>query len=155
MERLRIIPALHRATHRVGLFLQKRTPHASQGEAHLLAHLHEHAGEATVAELHRAWAHRRSTLTDMLDRLERRGLIRRAPSEEDRRSVRIRVTARGSRLAAGVHGELVALEAELTSHAGDRAVRSFATIAEDIASTAEALASSEGPRTRTRRRAAS
>lgn len=155
MERLRIIPALHRATHRVGLFLQKRTPHASQGEAHLLAHLHEHDGEATVAELHRAWAHRRSTLTDMLDRLERRGLVRRTPSEQDRRSVRIRVTAKGSRLAAGVHAELVALEAQLIGRAGDRAVRSFAAVAEDIAGTAEELARAEGTRARPRRRAAS
>lgn len=155
MERLQIIPALHRATHRVGVFLQKRTPHASQGEAHLLAHLHEHHGESTVAELHRAWAHKRSTLTDMLDRLERRGLIRRTPSPHDRRSVLVRATAKGSRLAAGVHRELVALEARLLQNAGRTAVRAFADVADDIASTAEALGRAEKRHSRGRDGAAS
>lgn len=155
MERLQIVPALHRATHRVGVFLQRRSPHASQGEAHLLAHLHENAGEATVAELHRAWAHKRSTLTDMLDRLERRGLIRRTPSPHDRRSVLVRVTARGSRLAAGIHGELAALEASLLDRAGSRDVRAFAAVAELIAGTAEELGRAGAARTRARRKAAS
>ncbi len=155
MECLQIVPALHRATHRVGVFLQKRTPQVSQGEAHLLAHLHEHAGEATVAALHRAWAHKRSTLTDMLDRLESRALIRRTPSPGDRRSVLVRVTAKGSRLAAGVHQELVALEARLLGQFGTKAVRAFAAVADEIASTAEALGRADAPRPRARRKAGS
>ena len=148
MERLQIVPALHRATHRVNVFLQKRTPQVSQGEAHLLAHLHEHAGEATVAELHRAWAHKRSTLTDMLDRLESRALIRRTPSPDDRRSVRVRATAAGRRLAADVHHELLALERALLSQAGSKAVRAFAAVANAISSGADGARGPDAPKAR-------
>lgn len=152
MEALRLVPALHRATHRVGMFLQHRVPNVSQGEAHLLAHLHEHAGEATVADLHRAWAHRRSTLTDMLDRLERRGLVRRSPSTADRRSVLVRITARGARVAATVHDELAGLERALLARAGGaRAARSFVTLAEELATLADAITRGDARRPRTRR----
>lgn len=153
MECLRIVPVLHRATHRVGVLLQRRTPQVGQGEAHLLAHLHEHAGEATVAELHRAWAHKRSTLTDMLDRLESRALIRRTPSPHDRRSVRVRATAAGRRLAAGVHDELLALEREVLSRVGSEAVRAFAAVAEAIASGADAAGAADAARTRRKAKA--
>lgn len=152
MERLQIVPVLHRATHRVGVFLQKRMPQVSQGEAHLLAHLHEHGGEATVAELHRAWAHKRSTLTDMLDRLESRALIRRTPSPQDRRSVHVRATAAGRRLAAGVHDELLALERELLSQEGGKAVRAFAAVAEAISNGADPSGGSATSRKRRTRR---
>lgn len=121
MKNLVIIPALHRATHRVGLYLQARVPRVTQGEAHLLAHLHEGGGEGTVAELHRAWAHKRSTLTDMIDRLERQDLARRSVLPEDRRSVLVRLTAKGRRVAAAVHRELAALERDILAQVGSGA----------------------------------
>lgn len=135
MKPLVLIPMLHRATHRVGLYLQARLPGVTQGEAHLLAHLHEcRGGEATVAELHRAWAHRRSTLTDILDRLERRGLVRRAVLPADRRSVLVRLTAAGRRQAAAVHGALASLErGVLAAASGGRALAGFTAVAAALA----------------------
>jgi DNA-binding MarR family transcriptional regulator len=73
--RLTLIPAIHRATHRIGLYLELlRDHHLAQGEAHILAHLAQ-SGPATVGALHEALAHKRSTLTSILDRLVERGLF--------------------------------------------------------------------------------
>lgn len=118
MKTLRVVPALHRATHRVGLYLRSRVPQVSQAEAHLLTHLHESGGKSTIAELHRAWAHRRSTLTDILDRLEERGLARRSVLPTDRRSVLVSLTAKGRRLGATVHEQLELLEAAVVEALG-------------------------------------
>ena len=66
---LRLVPAIHRATHRIGLYLAALDQHGmSQGESHILAHLAV-SGPATIAELLKILAHRRSTLTSILDRL--------------------------------------------------------------------------------------
>ncbi len=128
MKRLVVISALHRATHRVGLYLQARVPGVTQGEAHLLAHLHESGGEASVAELHRAWAHKRSTLTDILGRLEGRDYARRSILPSDRRSVLVRLTAQGRRTAVSVHRELMALERDVLARAGG-GLAGFAAVA--------------------------
>jgi DNA-binding MarR family transcriptional regulator len=109
MKPLTLIPALHRATHQIGLYLE-RAGEVTQAEAHILAHLAEH-GARTVAELHTALAHRRSTLTSILDRLEGRGLATREVSPSDRRSFVITLTPEGATVAARVHALLQALEA--------------------------------------------
>ncbi len=41
---------------------------------------------------------RHHSTVGLIDRLERRGLVRRAPSETDRRQVLVRITAKGDRL---------------------------------------------------------
>lgn len=146
MKSLAVIPALHRATHRVGLYLQARVPGVTQGEAHLLAHLHEGGGEASVADLHRAWAHKRSTLTDILDRLEDRGLARRSVLPTDRRSVLVRLTARGRRNAAAVHRELAALEREVLARTGSGALVGFGELVGRLADAAAAGASAASAR---------
>jgi DNA-binding MarR family transcriptional regulator len=85
---LRLIPQIHRATHRIGLYLADlREFGLSQGEAHILAHLAK-AAPATINDLHRGLAHKRSTLTSILDRLADRGLITREVGASDRRTVR-------------------------------------------------------------------
>lgn len=108
-HKLRLVPPVHRATHRIGLLLQATGLGVTQGEAHVLAHLAE-SGACTIAALHVAFAHRRSTLTSILDRLESRGLLRRELSAQDRRSFVVRPTARGRALAGKVHEALRALE---------------------------------------------
>lgn len=122
---LRLIPAIHRAAHRIGLLLE-HPPHlgVTQGEAHILAHLAA-AGPSSVAHLHRAFAHKRSTLTSILDRLERRGLVRRVINPLDRRSFLIRLTPQGGKLARRVHRRLASLEAAILKAAGERQLRGF------------------------------
>src|SRR6266498_1507612 len=107
---LRLVHPVHRATHRIGLYLDDlRERGLTQGEAHILALL-AHSGRANVADLHRGLAHKRSTLTSILDRLARRGLITRAVGETDRRTFVVRLTAKGRRLAQRVQRHLSALE---------------------------------------------
>ncbi len=55
-------------------------------------------GEATGGELARAACLSHATITGILDRLERRGLVRRTRSEQDRRRVTARVTTEGEAL---------------------------------------------------------
>jgi DNA-binding MarR family transcriptional regulator len=54
----------------------------------------------------------KSTMSGLIDRAERRGLVRRVASEDDRRAVDVVLTAAGSRLARAVQAEVrTALEA--------------------------------------------
>lgn len=114
---LRLIPDLHRATHRVGLHLERVVPGMTQAEAHILAHLGS-AGDCTIAELHQALAHKRSTLTSVLDRLEGRQLATRELDAADRRTFRIRLTPSGRALAAEVLASLEAIEARALARLG-------------------------------------
>ena len=95
---LRFIPQVHRATHQIGLHIERLgPPGVTQPEAHILAHLAS-CGNATVAGLHQAFAHKRSTLTSILDRLEARGLIERTSDVRDRRTFVISLTRQGRAL---------------------------------------------------------
>jgi DNA-binding MarR family transcriptional regulator len=108
---LRLVPSIHRATHRIGLYLaEQREAGLSQGEAHILAHL-SRAHPATIADLHRGLSHKRSTLTSILDRLVARGFVTRTVSVDDRRSFVVDTTAKGRAAADRVHRHLTALEA--------------------------------------------
>src|SRR6266576_4934845 len=103
---LRLVHPVHRATHRIGLYLDDlRERGLTQGEAHIFALL-AHSRRANVADLHRGLAHKRSTLTSILDRLTARGLIRRKVSESDRRSFVIMLTTKGRKLARRISRHL-------------------------------------------------
>jgi DNA-binding MarR family transcriptional regulator len=104
---LRLIPEVHRATHRIGIFLDRLG--ITQGEGHILSHLAA-SGHTSIAELHRALAHRRSTLTSILDRLAKRRYISRESDPKDRRSFIVRLSAKGKTVAALVHRELALIE---------------------------------------------
>jgi DNA-binding MarR family transcriptional regulator len=75
------------------------------------------ADRRTVRELVGATAQRPSTLTGVLDRLERRGLVERAANPSDRRSILIRLTLTGRTHAERVAAAFAALEQRLP--AGD------------------------------------
>jgi DNA-binding MarR family transcriptional regulator len=104
---LRLIPEIHRAAHGIGMYLDSLG--ITQGEGHILSHLAV-SGDSTIAELHRALAHRRSTLTSILDRLAERHFITRESDPADRRSFVIRLSKKGKTAAAEVHGELARIE---------------------------------------------
>jgi DNA-binding MarR family transcriptional regulator len=104
------VPPIHRATHRIGLYLADlRDDGLTQGEGHILALLAT-SGPATIAELHRGLAHKRSTLTSILDRLVARGFVSRDVGEEDRRTFLITPTPKGLQVARRVHRHLTDLE---------------------------------------------
>jgi DNA-binding MarR family transcriptional regulator len=136
--RLQLVPFVHRTTHRIGLYLDGAEPPLglSQGESHLLAHLAE-AGPCSVGELHRAFAHKRSTLTSYLDRLEARGDVVRDVRPEDRRSFTVRLTRSGARTAARVHQHLLALEDRALGRLTERDLRGFQAVLHALSETIE------------------
>lgn len=125
---LRLVPGIHRATHRIGIYLAALGRLGlSQGEAHILAHLAS-GGPATIAQLHAALAHRRSTLTSILDRLVERGLIVRDVSPADRRSFIVTTTRRGRQAARRVHRHLEDLERAVLAEVSDAELRGFGKV---------------------------
>jgi DNA-binding MarR family transcriptional regulator len=122
---LRLVHPVHRATHRIGLYLDDLKERGlTQGEAHILGLLAS-SGLADVADLHRGLAHKRSTLTSILDRLATRGLITRAVGETDRRTFVVRLTAKGRKLAQRVHRHLIALERAVIHRVSAADIKSF------------------------------
>lgn len=122
---LRFIPQVHRATHRIGLHIEQLgRPRVTQAEAHILAHLAD-AGSSTIADVHRAFAHKRSTLTSILDRLEERKLIVRTSDARDRRTFVISLTRKGRALASRVSRHLAAFESRVLETAPAADVKAF------------------------------
>jgi MarR family transcriptional regulator, organic hydroperoxide resistance regulator len=71
------------------------------------------ANRRTVGELVAATAQRPSTLTGILDRLERRALVERVANPTDRRSILVRLTPAGRAQARRVTEAFAALDARL------------------------------------------
>ena len=78
-------------------------------EINALANLADGRGR-TVSELGAAVGTRPTTLTSVLDRLERRGHITRGPRPGDRRAVLIELTSSGQRAAATIRQAIADLE---------------------------------------------
>jgi len=136
---LQLVPHIHRATHRIGLYLAALREHGlSQGESHILAQLAGSA-PATISDLHRGLAHQRSTLTSILDRLVERGLVTREVGSGDRRTFVITPTAKGRTVARQVHAHLVALEREVGKRVSPADVRAFLKVTAAVEDAAHEL----------------
>ncbi len=112
---------IERAAHLIGVYLDPvaNELRITQGEAHVLAHL-ARSGPTAIAALHREFGHKRSTLTNIIDRLEGRKLVRRQVNTSDRRSFVVSLTAAGERAAQRVTAALDQLERELAALVGSR-----------------------------------
>jgi DNA-binding MarR family transcriptional regulator len=131
---LRLIPEVHRATHRIGIYLDSLG--ITQGEGHILSHLAA-AGDSTIAELYRALAHRRSTLTSILDRLAKRQFITRESDPKDRRSFIIRLSRKGAVAAAHVHREMARIEESALKGLTGNQFRSIVRVLQALEKTAD------------------
>lgn len=78
-------------------------------EINALANLADGRGRA-VSELGRAAGVRPTTLTSLLDRLERRGLVSRGARAGDRRTVLVELTPDGRHTAAAIRRAVTSLE---------------------------------------------
>lgn len=116
-----IASTVERAAHLVGAYLDSAIGdlRLTQGEAHVLGRL-AIEGAATIGELHAEFGHKRSTLTNIIDRLERRGHVRRRINPDDRRSFVIDLTASGCRVAKRVAAVLDALDDDVLAHIRER-----------------------------------
>lgn len=108
-----MIAAWQRTTHRLLAALDAELAglRLTPGEVNALFALA--GGPQTARALADATAQRASTLTGVLDRLERRGLIARRPNPADRRSTLIAPTAAGRAAAARVAEAFAAVEARI------------------------------------------
>jgi MarR family transcriptional regulator, organic hydroperoxide resistance regulator len=106
-----IVAALEASVHRVldHLAAQLADLDLRHAEVNVLAQL-EPGSPRSVGELAAATGQRSSTLTGVLDRLERRRLVRRRVNPADRRSFTITLTASGERAAARVHAVFAGLD---------------------------------------------
>jgi MarR family transcriptional regulator, lower aerobic nicotinate degradation pathway regulator len=68
--------------------------------------------QPTMQELARLLDLDKSSVTGLIDRAEKRGLVHRTPSTDDRRSIRVNLTPSGRRVITDVGG---AFEADITS----------------------------------------
>jgi DNA-binding MarR family transcriptional regulator len=125
-----VLFALERAAHLIGTYLESTLAELgiTQGEAHVLAQVVEH-GPISIATLHHEFGHKRSTLTNIIDRLERRKLVRRAVNPLDRRSFVVHPTAAGRRTARPLLRALDRLDRELTATADKRDVSGIPAVA--------------------------
>lgn len=108
------------------------------GEFDVLATLRRSEAPLRPTELFRALMISSGGLTDRLDRLESRGLIRRRPSEEDARSMLVELTAQGrKRIEAAFRDDMEienALVASLTREERDTLVRLLRKLLLDLES---------------------
>lgn len=104
-----IVAPVERAAHAIGVRLSQLK--LTQAEAHVLARLAR--SPASVSDLHRAFGHKRSTLTAVLDRLEAREYVSRRQNRADRRSIVVELTAAGRPAARKVLRAVRALEREV------------------------------------------
>lgn len=106
-----LVPTIERATHAIALLLEPTLKQLdiTQAEAHVLAHLSS-IDECSINDLHHGFGHKRSTLTNVLDRLEARGLVRRAPHPSSRRSLMVQLTENGHDAAKQVAAEIERLD---------------------------------------------
>jgi len=130
--RLELIFSIHRATHRIGLYIQRHAPDLTQAEAHILCHLYEF-GDSAVSTLHRAFAHKRSTLTSVLDRLADKGYVTRELDPADRRSFRVSLTADGRRVAGAARAAAEDLERAALAAISDADLAGFRAVARALA----------------------
>lgn len=103
--------ALQRATHATLQVLAAELIDLdlAPSEINALANLADGRGR-TVSELGRAAGVRPTTLTSLLDRLERRGLVTRGSLTGDRRAVLVALTPQGRRFARQIQQAVSSLE---------------------------------------------
>jgi DNA-binding MarR family transcriptional regulator len=94
-------------------------------QAHLLCTLL--GGPLGMTELSRILSIERSSLTSMVDRLERRDLVARIPSPTDRRAYQIELTKPGLDLAHDAHDAFTTRIAALTTDLSPTARRTLTT----------------------------
>jgi MarR family transcriptional regulator, organic hydroperoxide resistance regulator len=86
----------------------------------------------SVGELAAATGQRPSTLTGVLDRLEKRRLVRRRVNPADRRSFTIALTAGGERAAARVHVVFATLDEQVLADVPPVAADGFHSVLEAL-----------------------
>lgn len=129
-----MVGTVERAAHLIGTYVERAAGDLgiTQAEAHVLAQLARH-GPTPIATLHREFGRKRSTLTNIVDRLEDRKLVRRELNPDDRRSFVVHLTEPGARAAKCVIQVLDELEAEVRAQVTDSDLAGLDAVAAALA----------------------
>jgi len=129
-----IATTVERSAHLIGAYLDRTIGdlRLTQAEAHVLVALSEH-GPMPIGALHREFGHKPSTLTNVVDGLERRDLVMREKNPDDRRSVLIRLTDPGIDVAGRVIAALTDLQEKLSAAVSGRDLQAVDTVARALA----------------------
>lgn len=121
--------SVERANQRVRRYLAANleTLEITEIEAHLLARLVAR-GPLSIAELQRAFGLRPSTLTNALDRLERRAFLTRESDPADRRTFTVRLTGSGAKAARVVIALVDSLEERLAERVSEQQLEGFLAV---------------------------
>jgi MarR family transcriptional regulator, organic hydroperoxide resistance regulator len=132
-----LIAAIEATVHRVleKLGEELRDLGLTHGEINALAALETDSGR-TVADLQKATGQRASTLTGVLDRLERRGLVERRLNPRDRRSFTVDLTDAGARAAERVKAAFDALDRQALEAVSKRSAKGFFDVLDALDETA-------------------
>ncbi len=111
-----VLLAVQRAAHRTltGLMADLADLDLTASEVNVLANLANHQGPS-VGQLSRSTGTKATTLTGVLDRLERRGYLTRQLDQEDRRSFRITLTPAGEAVAARIEQAVAGVDHRATA----------------------------------------
>ena len=122
----KVTRAIERANQRVRRYLARHLDELdiTEIEAHLLARLGS-KGPSTVAAVQEAFGLRGSTLTNALDRLERKGLLERQIHQADRRTYLLALTEPGVEAARRVVAMVDVIEARVASSVSADQLRAF------------------------------
>jgi len=122
----KVTRAVERANQRVRRYLARHLDELgiTEIEAHLLARLGS-KGPSTVAAVQEAFGLRGSTLTNALDRLERKGLLERQIHQADRRTYLLALTGPGIAAARQVVAMVDVLEVRVAGRVTEDQLRAF------------------------------
>ena len=95
-----LLSMIHKASRQIEVYLDNvfQNKKVSAREAHLLGYLKVY-GPCSVSELIRVFGLKASTLTSMLDRMENSEYIVRKPNPDDRRSLLLHISEKGTDIA--------------------------------------------------------
>jgi len=125
-----VVLALHRATHATLHVLAGRLAYLnlSASEINVLANLAD-GRDRSVGDIASDTATKPTTLTSVLDRLERRGYLTRDLDPADRRSFLVSLTADGRRAAAAARAATADLERAALAGVSDADLAGFRAVA--------------------------
>lgn len=137
--------SIQRATHLLGVYLDEATANLriTQAEAHVLMAISSH-GSMPIGALHREFGHKPSTLTNVVDRLEQKRLVRRESNPDDRRSILVQLTESGVQAADAVLAALARLENQVREIASPGDLEGVEHVVEAIARAMHQLRSEVG-----------
>jgi len=142
-----ILSPLHKASRQVELHLEPACQEfgVTFREAHILAFLSSYPSKVTV--LHRVFDLKKSTLTGILDRLEKLKLIERRLDPDDRRSFLVSVTDEGRRVAERIGPAVFGFEQSVLNAVSEEDYLAFQRVLKAIGEVTRVQVRPETPRT--------